>query len=512
MKTIQVLQLGEKDYSKLMRVADCAQWYYESDFFEPPEKEFDVAILDREITENELDFLVRSLRAYTLFITEGVPLENNSPTRELLMRKKGKRISAEELRTLIEEELPDYFPGSYGEKFNLCDLSVAQGFRGKIAWRGYEGVDLLGDFGDEMTQAVFWRYNIPIEKNQPIDFWLEYAKDDSVEVSLEIRVLYFSYGAAPRSIKTWTFSEKDLEGVVCVENPFGSVGRMYASLRAKGKGRLSVTALHDRYSRRGKGVFLPGGQRRVTSDREEIFYYFDPGNFKPPMNVYFSGYRTREGFEGYNMLRKLGHPFLLIAESRLVGGAFYIGSEEYENILERIILDHMEELGFRRSDVILSGISGGSYGALYYGCRIRPHTILTGKPLASIGDIAGNERLNRPGEFPTSLDMLHKYCGSLDRDSVSRLNDRFWNTFDQVEWDGTQFAAAYMIEDDYDCTAYKKLQSHLIGTNVRIYGKGIHGRHNDNTAGIVSWFVKQYHRVIEDYFSDAQSKAGGQRQ
>lgn len=511
MKTIRVLQLGEKDYSKLMRVSDCAEWYYEPDLSEQPETEFDIAIIDRRISKIELDYLARSLRAYTLFNMENAPQKWNSFTQQLLVRKKGKRLSEEKLRTLLEEELPDYFPGYYGEKFQPWDLSVAQGFRGMALWKGFEGVDLAGDFGSELSQAVFWRYNIPIEQDQSIEFWLEYKKDAAIEISLEITVLYFTYGAIPKSTKTWTFSEKDLEDIVYIENKGGGSGRIFASLKAKGKGKLTVTALHDRYSRRGKGSFLPGGERRVTSDREEIFYYFDPGNSKPPLNVYFSGYRTKEGFEGYNMLRKLGHPFLLITDARLEGGAFYMGSEEYETMMERIIFNCMGELGFQRSDVILSGISGGSFGAMYYGCKIRPHTILVGKPLASIGDIAKNERINRPGEFPTSLDMLHKFCGSLSQDAVSRLNDRFWNAFDRTTWDGTQFAAAYMIEDDYDSTAYEKLQSHLKGTNVRIYGKGLHGRHNDNTPGIVSWFVKQYNRIIEDYFDNVQSETGGRR-
>ena len=510
MKTIRVLQLGEKDHSKLMPVSDCAEWHYEPDFSKLPEKDFDIAILDREIAKDEFDYLIRFLRAYTLFITEHVPIEQGSFTQQLMVRKKGKRITADELRTLLAEGLPDYFPRSYGEKYQPFDLSLAHGFRGKVTWRGFQGVDLTGNFGDEMTQIVFWRNNIPIDEDQSLEFWLEYTKDETVEISLEISVFSILYDRLPQSMKTWVFSEKDLDDIVYIEHP-DRKSYIFVSLKARGTGNLTVTALHDRYSRRGKGAFLPGGGRRVTSNREEIFYYFDPGNLKPPLNVYFSGYKTMEGFEGYNMLRRMGHPFLLIAEARLEGGAFYMGSKEYEDVLEHIIRNCMSELGFQRSQVILSGLSGGSYGALYYGCRIRPHTILLGKPLASVGDIAENERLNRPGAFPTSLDMLRRYSGSLSREAISGLNDRFWNVFDQVKWDGTQFAVAYMIEDDYDGTAYEKLQSHLKGTKVRIYGKGLHGRHNDDTSGIVSWFVKQFYRIIEDSFDNAQSETGGQR-
>ena len=511
MKAVRVLQLGKDDFSKSMQISDHAEWNYEPDLSPASGKDFDVAILDREISAEECDFLMRFLRAYTLFVTETVVQEEGGATRRLMVRKKGKQISAQELSVLLKDGLPDYFSESYGEKYRLENMSVARGFKGTVFWKGFEKVDLSGDFGDELTQIVFWRNNIPIQGNQAVEFWLEYDKDASVEIVLEITVFQFGYGTIPESEEVWTFTEKDLEDLVFVENRSAREKFLFASVRARGKGNLSVTALHDRYSRRGKGNFIPGGKRSVTSDREEIFYYFDPGNLEPPLNVYFSGYKRREGFEGYGMLRGLGHPFLLLTDARLEGGAAYMGSEEYEDTIEQILLSHMEELGFQSSEVILSGISMGSFGALYYGCRIRPHAILVGKPLASFGDVAENERLYRPNGFPTSLDLLHKFCGSLDREAVSRLNDRFWDVFDKTKWSDTRFAVAYMIEDDYDKTAYEKLQAHLRGSRVKIYGKGLHGRHNDDTGGIVNWFLGQYHRMIQDDFENMKTETGGQR-
>ncbi len=112
----------------------------------------------------------------------------------------------------------------------------------------------------------------------------------------------------------WEFTQEELENIVTIDNQKKD-GPIFVSINACGKGGLQIIGLHDRYSRRGHGCFLPGGERVVTSDREEIFYYFDPGDRKPPLNVYFSGYKTREGFEGYNMMRRMGCPFLLISES-----------------------------------------------------------------------------------------------------------------------------------------------------------------------------------------------------
>lgn len=494
------MQLGAEDFSKTMEVSACAEWYYEPDFSELPETDFDVAVLDREITGDEFDFLVRFLRAYCLFVTETMVLKKGGAAQRLFDRKVGQRVSDEELKCLLRDDLPDYFPGSYGEKYQPHDLSIAQGFKGSVSWRGFEGVDLNGEYGSEFTQVVFWRVNLPANANHVIEFWLEYEKDDTVEILLEVTILRFEYGTVPKSQDIWTFSECELNDVVYIESE--DPGYIFVSLRAKGQGRLTITALHDRHSRRGKGSFIPGGKRRATSAREEVFFYFDPGNFKPPLNVYFSGYKTQEGFEGYYMLRRMGHPFLLIAEARLEGGAFYIGSEEYEDMIERIIREQMEKLGFQNSQVILSGLSMGTFGALYYGCRIRPNTILLGKPLASIGNVAENTRLKSSEGSHAWVDVLHKDCGRLDQDAISQLNDRFWKLFDRTDWSDTRFAIAYMIEDDLDGDAYEKLLFHLKDAGVRIYGKGLHGRHNDNTRGIVDWFVNQYHEIIRNEFDE----------
>ena len=87
METVRILQLGTEDFSKTMEISACAEWYYEPDFSCLPEKDFDVAVLDREITEEEFDYLVRFLRAYCLFVTEAVDFKKGSVVRRLFGRK-----------------------------------------------------------------------------------------------------------------------------------------------------------------------------------------------------------------------------------------------------------------------------------------------------------------------------------------------------------------------------------------------------------------------------------------
>ena len=142
----------------------------------------------------------------------------------------------------------------------------------------------------------------------------------------------------------------------------------------------------------------------------------------------------------------------------------------------------------------------GTFGALYYGCDIGPHAVILGKPLASIGNVAASEKRMRPGGFPTSLDVLMRLCGDTDEASVERLNARFWNKFDAADWSRTKFIVSYMIEDDYDADAYASLIEHLRSDGAELYGKGIHGRHNDNTGGIVNWFVDQFDKILREDF------------
>lgn len=461
-----------------------------------PKTPYDIVFLDREITKEELPLLMKSVKAHTLFVTDGVSFTEE--LEYLYACKKGRRIANADIQAFLMQEARNYFPKPYGEKFKFNNLSIAQGFLGTVSWNGNYSVSLDGEYGKEYEQIAFWRNNIPVFQGQAIDLWLEYKKDPEVEVALVIT--QFQSGTISNIQQKWFFTEEELNDVVVIDNQLPT-GPIFASLMAKGKGKLDIIALHDRYSRRGHGAFLPGGQRLVTSDREEVFYYFDPGDLKPPLNVYFSGYKTMQGFEGYYMMRKMGSPFLLIAEPRLEGGSFYMGSEEYEKGIVDIIESHLEELGFTNEQLILSGLSMGTYGALYYGCDLLPHAMILGKPLASIGDVAVNERLHRPGGFPTSLDVLHYVCGDTDELSVSKLNDRFWDKFKRADFKQSKFVVAYMIEDDYDSTAYDRLISNMKSQGVQVYGKGIHGRHNDATGPIASWFKTQYEQILEKDFA-----------
>lgn len=500
MEKIQILQIGHKDWREHYTLPDIAEFCCENTLKKPLSKLYDMVFLDRTLSDSEITCLYKAVKAYTLFVTDQVEMTDGMAW--LYKSRKGRTIAEADIQEFLLYETKNYFSRPYGEKLNLNNIAVAQGFDGNVKWEGSCGVCLNGNFGTELNQAVYWRNSIPVFEGQCLDLWLEYQKDETISIALTVTQIVS--GSLSDVQQTWRFSEEELEQEIQIDNQF-SQGFLFISIFAKGSGELRIAGIHLRKSRRGQGLFLAGGERYITSKREEVFCYFDPADMKPPLNVYFSGYKTEEGFEGYYLMRGMGCPFLLIAEARLEGGSFYIGTEEYEDMLCSTIVKYMKELGFTPAQVVLSGISMGSFGAMYYGCRIRPYAVLLGKPLLSIGMVAAKAKLHRAGDFSTSLDILKYLCGTADEEAVKELDKRFWDKFDKTDWGESKIIVSYMIEDDYDDSAYPGLLSHIHSDRVQLYGKGFHGRHNDNSQGVIEWFSSRLRQILME---DFQRKAG----
>ena len=496
MNKISVLQVGNEDLSLQLHIPDYVDWNYTNDLGLAKERGYDVCVLNRCVNEKEARILLKKIRAYTLFLLENVELDYW--TEWIYKSRVGKIYSLNKLQEFVNDDIKLFFSSGYGEKFDALSLSISQSFNGSVSWDGYNGVLLNGEYGDDFYQIAYWKMNVPLFNEQVIDFWLEYEKDPTVNIQLKIE--QFQSGSISTVQNRWIFNERDLESMVSIENKKMD-GTIFVSLLARGKGKLKIINLHDHHSRKSYGAFFPGGVRYVTSKREEVFMYFDPGDMKPPLCVYFGGWKTMESFEGFNMMRRMGTPFLLITESRVEGGAYYLGDKEYEKNIIFGIKDCLKQLGFTNKQLVISGLSMGSIGSLYYGSKLEPHTLLLGKPVMSVGTVAANERIKRPWSYPTSLDVLAKHSGDLSEDSVEKFNSKMWDAFDNANWNNTILKMAYMIEDDYDMTAYHKILSHIHNTSVEIIGKGIHGRHNDDTTSVVQWFLSQYNKTLQIDFN-----------
>lgn len=501
MSKIRVLQIGGQEYISQYQLPQNLDFQYtetiteETGKVEEKKKPYDLVLLCKEIDDAEVALLDPLTKSYTLFISENVTLRNDSFS--LYRRKKGSRIMRSEIKNFLAKEARFFFGQSYGEKFLYDHLSISHFFSGDIHWNGRTSVELKGDFGTDWTQIACFTNTIPIKAYQVLSFWLEYEKEGTVEIRMNITKFY--PGSIDGIENRWIFDEKAMEEIVHIDAE-ALEGNLHISFEAKGQGVLQIIRLHDRYSRMQYGHMVPGGKRYVCANREEVVSYFDLGDMKPPLNVFFAGFKTKEGFEGYHIMRSMKAPFLLFADERLTGGNFYLGTEEYEKEIIAEIRLRMKELGFGPKDVILSGISMGAFGALYYSSEISPGNVIVGKPLASVGEIARNTLFVRPDDFQTVLDVVYDQCGELSEEKTYELDRKFWDKFEKADFGRTKLAIAYMIEDDYESSAYGKILDHLHSDGVSVYGKGIHGRHNDNTGGIVNWFLARYQTVLEtDY-------------
>ena len=193
-------------------------------------------------------------------------------------------------------------------------------------------------------------------------------------------------------------------------------------------------------------------------------------------------------------------PFLLFSDPRLEGGAFYMGTEELENSIKDTIQHYLDYLGFDSDQLILSGMSMGTFPSMYYGADFEPHAIIMSKPLANVGTIGNRARLLAPEVFPTGIDVLHLQTGRLDNEGVEALNQKFWDKFEKADFSNTTFGVSYMKDEDMDPTAFEDITKVLYSSGERILSKGTSGRHNDDHSTATAWFLNFYRMILENDF------------
>ena len=491
---IRILQIGESDLSTKYTIPDGVAWYFTlpgnaSACLEDAEGAFEAALLTATPKGDDIDILTYALMAHTVFHTEGI-------SHPVLKQKCAAPLDAADIQDWISAIPLRFWQGQFGEKLYVRKASLSDTFNGEVRFIGNTTLTLSGSFGDDWTFLLTFRDNIPVEPARPLEIWSEY-KVLSGNVKLGVNIKLYAAGYTDY-LAGQIIEEADLKSPLVINAPMRCV--MAVSYEAMGEGSLLIGPLHVRHSRMGAGTLLPGGQRFYDSGRHEFFTYFDPMDMKPPLNVYFSGYRASESFEGYRVMRSVGAPFLLISDPRVEGGSCYLGSDEYEKMILDEINKALDFLGFTPSQLVLGGVSMGSVGALLYGATLSPRAIIAGKPLVSLGQIAAAAMTGRPDEFGTALDILQSISGSCDRDAANELDKKIRERLQNGSFSDTTVAVAYMREDDYDASAYEELTSILGEQDARIYGKGITGRHNDDNNAVMSWFVSQYISILSEYF------------
>ncbi|WP_164682791.1 accessory Sec system protein Asp2 [Streptococcus hyointestinalis] len=457
---------------------------------------FSGVMLTSPVTEDLFAPLMDTVEAYAVFRDEKTILERGQK-RGFFRRKVIRELRVDgNYQQLFYYLAKNLFRGHYGAKLKIGEIDVVPDVQDMVTYFGNKESVFEGEFGEEFTPLFSFRYGFPIFA-MGIEIWQEYTKSEGIDVYWLIEG--FQAGSLGDIKRRFIISEKQFRAPYII-SPMEGIGAYNVTDYAKGAGKLSIGALHWRYSRKGLGRFVLGGERIADSKRQELFCYFNPGDMQPPLNVYFSGFRGAEGFEGFFMMKRLGAPFLLVADPRLEGGCFCMGTKELEEQLVAAIKNTLDDLGFEESDLVLSGLSMGAYGAVYYALDLRPTAVIVGKPFTNVGDTVKRLKTKLPDEFETSSDMLANIIGDNSYASAEQLNERFWQRFTQSNYPNTTFAIAYMEQDDYDGHAFEKLLSYMSDKTIHIYGKGYTGRHNDNSRSFNQWFNSQYHRLLSERF------------
>ncbi|MCQ9291900.1 accessory Sec system protein Asp2 [Staphylococcus hyicus] len=516
-RKFRVLQIGGHDYGPHFEDSKHTDWdYLNPDVFEnfsdythavkttiKVHGKFDFVFVQTSFSEGLMGTLDLVSQPYTTYVDKqfwDTDFENHALVHERMIRP----LYYNSPNDLYEKIKSVTFPGQYGDKVSPKYCIVSPSFEGEAHYEGNKALVISGDFGKEMTPILSWQKHLFYDEGKVIQIWPEFTVTGNVEVEFVFRLI--TQGTANTFVEEYVRHHTEWDAPLEIPRRTHDA-YIIISARAKGQGTFHMGAVHKRWSRLDLGQFILGGKRFSDINHDEFIYYFNPGDMKPPLNVYFSGYRPAEGFEGYFMMNRFNAPFILIGDPRIEGGAFYLGSETFEQAIKNVIQDGLDYLGFNRNELILSGLSMGSFGALYYGAQLNPAGIVVGKPLINVGTIAQNMPLQRPEDFGTALDVLLKNEDGLEVSHIEHLNRKFWDKIENADFSRTTFAVAYMEQDDYDMHAFKMLLPVMTRQHARVMSRGVPGRHNDDSPTITSWFVNFYNIILESQFGRVTHRA-----
>ncbi|HFC9197342.1 accessory Sec system protein Asp2 [Enterococcus lactis] len=452
-------------------------------------------LLSREAMSqlNQIDLL--KLPSYQIFYEQ---LNGASEAEVRLLNLKGaQRVDLSDGGVKFIQFVNKNYIKPWGTSLDNSMVEINSNFTGSVTKKGSAMYVLDGEFGLDYQQVMLWKnkwgasghVNFYPEMNysgQISYYWRAYYKNNEDNQNIQYTDIY------PEQVRA---------GQVSFDLGYSDFPVNFG-LFVKGNGRIQVGDLHIRYGLDGNNFLAMGGRRLVQPDEmgEELGYYFNAGDLKPPLNVYFSGFRPSEGYEGRWMMGSLGSPFILVYDPRLVGGSFYRGAS-LEKALIKVIQEKLTLLGFSTRELILSGLSMGTYASFYYGAQLEPHAIIVGKPLANIGGLAINSRIFSPYDWDLAMDTIIHLTGELTKESAKALDEDFWQKFESANFSETTFIIAHMLQDTD--TPFKRIFNHLKKNypKAKVLHKGLEGRHNDNTPGVTSWFYKQYQQLLISDFN-----------
>lgn len=494
---MDVLQLGKVNWAKQYDLPDDLDWEF-NDF--PPKKEhyYDVVLVtdENQLTDDDwlkLQWLVDPY--HVLYLPNN--LNKLSKAALHFLKCQAATKITEDPQTVISSLIHRYYFGQSGIRYTsgsfLPLMDRLQSYEMLDSGHAKMDVDIHGQW----LNIGAYQWNVMVDQNMIMKIWLAYQAK-GLQVRLRGFVQPFDgFGDPNSSFVLDVMSAKELVLPVEVNNSRRVVN---FSLEVKGKGTIILGNLHSRWGRDGLGEFFTGGHRIMDpKTRDDIAYYFNPGDLKPPLNVYFSGARSLEGFEAYPTFRGTKAPALLFTDMRLEIGQFYTG-QYFEDEIKKVIHHYLKQLGFDRSDLIMSGISMGTYPAIKLGAELGAYSISVAKPLAGLGLIAKRGRLERPYAFETIYDVDNQSVRRLDDQNLTLLDERFWQNFNKCDLSRTRLFIGYMEDDEYDNQAIHHFRnSPAVAKAAQFTSRGFAGHHNDDHAVIDWMFSRLYQMLVRDF-------------
>lgn len=381
-------------------------------------------------------------------------------------------------------------------KLSVHNIAVSDSFDGYVRYIGNAWLQLDGLYGISLQPLLSWNLSPVKRAGTTMTIWPEFWCDPDVELVLEIKL--GSLDGKPGFRKGWKFLMQPGMEPFTIDS--SAEGYLCFSLLVRGSGFLQIGTLHCRQMLTEWGVVSAGDRRYADPYGGEALSLFDQGDGEAPLIIHFSDFQRRESYEDGMLFRTFGVPGLTFADPRIFSGCYYIGSKEYEQYVSQRIREVMGKLNFRWDQVIFSGFGMGAYAAVHYGIQMPSKAILMTQPVLNITRAAEGEQSLRPGRFPGAMDCLKYLMSVQDEHDQEALNARIWNELDAADLHRTSFAAAYMLQDDYDPTAWNDLVTHLAGKDTTLYGKGVVGRHDDEPKALRNWYLMQYKRILTEEF------------
>lgn len=494
---MHVLQIGSSDWSNQYKIPNGISWEFNE--FPLPKKQqhkygFIILTGQAKFDDDLWTDLQWLCDPYNVAYLPGVDEIISKAGRHFLKCEEAFCIS-DDPQTIIYDIPKKFYFGQTGIRVSPNNLQINLNNFTSINFEdGYH----LRVSVDSNTWQTLGTYKVTpfVDPNKQLKLWLECTNDPHLAARLIVYNLQDN--GDQRFILNITSQNKEL----IVPMPPESFPRYIGvSIQVKGHGQMEVGTFHYRWARYGVGEYIAGGKRIINpKNNEEIGYYYNPGDMRPPLNIYFSGARSAEGFEAYPLFRYTKTPSLLFTDPRLQMGEFYTGDYLEKQMME-VIKSVVSKLGFSMDDVVTNGLSMGTYPAVKLGAQLGVHAINVGKVISNLGYLAERARLQRPFGFDTALDVASRNVKKLDSHHLHQLDKLFWKLIGQTDLSKTKIFMAYMLNDDYDNHALAGLKkSQAVHMGKQFIYKGYPGRHNDNDDLAIGWFIARVYGIMYNDF------------